>query len=258
MPKFYVISDVHGNYTAMKKALDETGFNPDDENSWLISLGDEFDRFDENAKVLSYLRRLPRAIILKGNHIDLLEECCKRGYPLSHDLSNGTAETICELGDMDEGYTFDECCDRTLSRIHLYTDNMLDYFETKSFVFTHGFLAVNCDDNLPAHYQRNRKFSKMENWREATPKQWSDARWLNGMQMVHDGFDIDKCIVVGHWHTSWGRAQFEGESEFGPDADFSPYYYEDKLIAIDSCVAYTGKINCLVIEDDFLEDAANE
>lgn len=237
MAKFYVISDVHGNYTAMKKALDEAGFDPNDENSWLISCGDEFDRFNENTKVLSYLRSLPRAVIIKGNHIDLLESCCRRGYPLGFDYSNGTMETVCELGDMDDGYSFEECCNRTLSKIHLYIDKMVDYFETKNFVFTHGFLPI---DNI-------------DDWRNATERQWKEARWLNGMKMVHDGFDIEKCVVVGHWHVSWGRAQFDGKTEFGPDADFSPYYYKDKLIAIDSCVAYTGKINCLVLEDVFMD-----
>lgn len=37
MPKFFVISDVHSFYTPMKEALDAAGFDPDDEDHWLIS-----------------------------------------------------------------------------------------------------------------------------------------------------------------------------------------------------------------------------
>ena len=36
--------------------------------------------------------------------------------------------------------------------------------------------------------------------------------------------------------------------EFGEDADFSPYYGPG-IIAIDACTAFSGKVNCLVIED---------
>lgn len=43
---------------------------------------------------------------------------------------------------------------------------------------------------------------------------------------------------------------FEGKPEWGEGADFSPFYYEDKLIRIDACTAYTGKVNVLVLEDD--------
>lgn len=37
-------------------------------------------------------------------------------------------------------------------------------------------------------------------------------------------------------------------TEFGEDADFSPYYGPG-IIAIDACTAFSGKSNCLVIED---------
>ena len=68
MPKFFVISDVHSFYTPMKEALDAAGFDPDDEDHWLISCGDNFDRGSESVEVLRYLRRLQRKILIKGNH----------------------------------------------------------------------------------------------------------------------------------------------------------------------------------------------
>lgn len=37
-------------------------------------------------------------------------------------------------------------------------------------------------------------------------------------------------------------------SEFGDVADFSPYYGPG-IIALDACTAYSGMVNCLVIDD---------
>ena len=97
MPKFFVVSDVHSFYTPLKKALDENGFNPNDENHWLIVCGDCFDRGDESEELLHYLMSLERKILVKGNHDILLEDCCKRGFPYSHDKQNGTTRTIQDI-----------------------------------------------------------------------------------------------------------------------------------------------------------------
>lgn len=251
MPKFFVTSDIHSFYTPLKKALDDAGFDPNNEEHWLIVCGDCYDRGGESKEVLRFLMSLERKILVKGNHEQLLMDCIDRGYWCDYDITNGTFQTICDLAP--SAQTFDMACRTAYWKVKDFIDSMVNYFETKHYVFCHGFLPLTCDDGLPAYYQNNRKFSKMENWREASTKQWEDAGWINGMKMVSEGFGIDKTIVVGHWHSSWGRAQFEGKPEFGEGSDFSPYYYKDKLIAIDSCVAYTGNINCLVLEDDFID-----
>lgn len=253
MPKFFVVSDVHGFYHEMLDALDSAGFDPDNEEHWLISCGDNFDRGPCPEEVMMYLKLLPRKILVRGNHEKLLVECCERGEPWSHDLSNGTFATINELGGAGSGYTFDECCMRTLARTNVFLDSMVNYFETKNYVFCHGFIPVKCNDHLPPYYRRNRAYAKMENWRDASQYQWDDATWLCSFDMIEQGFEIDKCIVAGHWHASYGRHLIEGTSEFGQDADFSPFNYNNKLIMVDACTAHSGKVNCLVIEDEFLE-----
>jgi len=248
---FYVISDVHGFFDEMKSTLDEAGFDPTDENHWLVVCGDCFDRGPKPVEVMKYLKSLPRKVLVKGNHEDLLVECCKRGYPMSHDFSNGTCETICKIGDMDLAYAFDECCDRTLAKTGVFIDSMVDYFETKHYIFVHSFVPLNCDDNLPSHYILNRKYSKMDNWREASTLKWEDARWGNPFELAAKGLLPDKTLVFGHWHCSTGWAKQEGRSEFGKDAKFDPYY-GDGFIAIDACCAHSGKINCVVLEDEVM------
>lgn len=258
MPKFYVISDVHGAADEMKQALDEAGFDPWNSEHWLISLGDNFDRFDQPIEVMKYLQGLPRKILCLGNHELLLRELCDRRYPGSHDFSNGTYDTVCKFGGAELGRSFDECCIVAYSRTKNFIDSMVPYFETRNYVFTHGYLPVNCDDGLPMYHRRNRKFSKKEDWRGAHASEWEQAMWLNSFDMVERGFDIEKCVVAGHWHASYGRHKTTGAPEFGENADFSPFYYEDKLIMVDSCVAYTGKVNVLVLEDEFLKEGESE
>ena len=76
------------------------------------------------------------------------------------------------------------------------------------------------------------------------------ARWINGMdaakaEIIEEG----KTIVCGHWHCSYGHSEYEGiGSEFGPDADFTPYYAQG-IIALDACTAHSGRVNVVVLED---------
>ena len=59
-----------------------------------------------------------------------------------------------------------------------------------------------------------------------------------------------KTIVCGHWHCSYGHSNFEGKgSEFGEDADFSPYY-ANGIIALDACTGHSGRGNMIVLEDE--------
>lgn len=235
MPKFYIFSDCHGYYNELRKALDEAGFDPNDKNSWLISLGDELDRGPDPEKVINYLMGFPRAIFIKGNHTTLMEELLERGYPLRHDWSNGTAQSVMDLAP--NAKTTEEVFATAYMKTKPFFDKEIDYFETEHYVFCHGYIPYN----------------EHKDWRSATPSQWEDARWVNGMEIAMDGHTIDKCVICGHYHTSWGHAlQDKTFDEWGEEADFSPFYYKDKLIAIDACTAYSGKVNVLVLEDEFI------
>ena len=251
MAKLYCVSDIHGNFDALQEALSNAGFDPNDEDSWLIVCGDCFDRFEQPIEVMRYLMGLPRKILVKGNHEDLLVECCERGEAWGHDISNGTAGTIWQFGEGHQHSDFADCCIKTLARTHVFLDSMVDYFETKNYIFVHAWVPLICNDTFPPYYTKNRKFEKMDNWREANKHQWSDARWSNPFDLAERGLLPDKTLVFGHWHCSTGWAKTEGRSEFGSDAKFDPFY-GDGFISIDSCVAHTGKINCIVLEDEFL------
>ena len=253
MPKFYVISDVHSYYDEMKKALDEAGFDPNNESHWLISCGDNFDRGPKPIEVMQYLQSLPRKVLVKGNHCDLLQDLCQRSYPGSYDFSNGTYDTVCKFGGMDLNKSFEECCIITERRTKSFIYSMANYFETKNYIFVHSFIPLKSLDDLSKYYTRNRQFEFDPDWRHAHASEWEAARWGNPYELAKKGFLPDKTLVFGHFHTSWPRHKYEGEPEIGQGADFS-IYYGDGYIGIDGCTAYSGKVNVLVLEDSFLED----
>lgn len=254
MPKFFVTSDIHSYYDELIIALNEAGFDESNENHYLVVCGDCFDRGPDSEKVLKYLKNLPRKVLVRGNHEQLLLDCCERGYPMQHDKSNGTLKTIFHLG---YGLEFDEMCERTFARVSPFIRSMVNYFETKNYIFVHSWIPVINKDGLPAYYTRGRKFEFNPDWRKASRSEWEAAMWGNPFDMAERGFMPDKTIVFGHWHCSEGWAKAEGRSEFGEDAKFDPYY-GDGFIGIDACTAHSGKCNVIVIEDDFLEDDEDE
>ena len=121
---------------------------------------------------------------------------------------------------------------------------MVDYFETEKYIFVHGWIPCESIRQHPYAFTHFR----IEDWRNATEQQWGCARWTNGMDAAHDGvIEEGKDIVCGHWHSSYDHSRYERKcSEFGDDADFTPYYGKG-IIAIDVCTVHSGKINCLIL-----------
>lgn len=238
MPKFYVVSDIHGFYDEFKEALDKAGFDSTNPNHYLISCGDHFDRGPKNREVMDYLMSLDRCILIRGNHEDLLEDMVKRGFPMWNDYSNGTVATVNEFNN---GANITPAFfDNAYHVIHPFFDSMLNYFETKNYVFVHGWFPK----------------VKEGNWREcAHASNWRKARWYNGMKeaIVYKNLDpFSKTVVCGHWHTSWGHSYMDESEEWGPTADYSPFYAEG-VIGIDACTAVSHRVNIIVIEDEFME-----
>lgn len=257
MPKLFCVSDIHGFYDELIYALYKVGFDENNENHWLIVCGDVWDRGSQPVEVMTYLQSLPRKVLVKGNHCSLFQDLCERGYPGSHDFSNGTYDTVCEFGGAGLGNDFDECCLTAYNRTKSFIDGMVNYFETKNYIFVHGWIPVICNDGMPMYYTRNRDFEFNPDWRSAHYSEWEQARWLNGIKMAHNGFiEPDKTIVCGHWHCSYGHMLNSVKTdnwitEFEEDAIWDPYYGEG-VIAIDRCTAHTGEVNVLVLEDEFI------
>ena len=119
---------------------------------------------------------------------------------------------------------------------------MLDYYETDHYIFVHGW--------IPCAFQGFRRYNIIVDWRNSDRQAWESARWYNGMDAAAAGVTVDgKTIVCGHWHSSYGHSRYEKKcTEFGEDADFSPYYAPG-IIALDACTAHSHKVNVIVLED---------
>lgn len=264
--KYYVVSDVHGYFSQMKQALLEKGFFDDKEPHKLILCGDMFDRGEEVSEMQEFMLDLlhkDELIFVRGNHEDLMVEMLNRfedyrqdiSLGTSHHNSNGTWDTALQLSHMDEL----NALRNTQKLIYKVMESgfykelipaSVNYFETDNYIFVHGWIPCFTDD-MPAWYRKNRQYKYNANWRTAPEKDWNYARWFNGMELfkLYNIIEPQKTIVCGHWHTSYGHNRYENKcSEFGIDSDFTPFY-DNGIIAIDACTAYSGLVNCIVIED---------
>ena len=247
--KYYITADVHGFYTEFHKALDEAGYFTDPEPHKLIILGDLFDRGQEAVEMQRFLLRLMEqdaVILVRGNHEDLFEDLATvdKGRPVRHHLSNGTFGTALQLTGFSAGQAYVRSRDfaaaaRETPYFRQILPATLDYYETERYLFVHGWIPCGqAWDGLPYR----------PDWREATGAEWREARWINGMDAARSCKE-EKTVLCGHFHCSYGHAVYEYRgSEFGPDADFSPYYGRG-VIALDACTAYSKKMNVIVLED---------
>ena len=232
--KIFAVSDVHGFTSILRRNLSEVGFEVNNPNHLLVICGDLFDRGPEAKDMLKFIHEIDNKIMVKGNHEDLMQDMITREYPLSHDIHNGTYDTALQLA-------FDRSIgDVNYAKLYGIFDNlcsqMVDFYETKRYVFVHGWIPVT---------------SAKKDWRDSNL--WKKARWLNGMELQMKGKTLpDKTIVCGHWHCSWGNAVKFNVSEFDDDAIWDPYIAPG-IIAIDRCTAYTQALNLIVLHHDSIE-----
>ncbi|MCR4661860.1 MAG: metallophosphoesterase [Clostridia bacterium] len=258
--KYYVVSDTHGFYTLTIEALKEKGYFDYNGDKKIIICGDLLDRGKEPNELVNFTYEKMKnneLVFVRGNHedlfLDLFDNFLKYYMYCSfphHHQTNGTLASFYELAG-EIGDTSDAGLEmlNNVKNNHFYNyiiPNSVNYFETKNYVFTHGWIPSEYNEN-------NNKFEVLTDWRELDEKTWSDARWLNGMSYANLGAILDnKTIVCGHWHASWGHHYLENKNnEFGSEADYSPFYAKG-IIAIDACTALSNQVNCIVIDDDEL------
>lgn len=165
-------------------ALKENGFEVNNPNHILIICGDIFDRGTKPLDVYNFIRELPkeRRILVRGNHETLLQELVIRGYELSHDVHNGTFDTLCYIAKEPTRYEFlnkllyekrvpygepgyeeyrSKREEKLFKRNHklfnnrklkqilkwINSDEWVDYYETEHFIFVHSFIPI-CEKML--------------------------------------------------------------------------------------------------------------
>lgn len=256
--KYYVVTDVHGFCSILKKSLQKQGFFSVEGPKKLVIGGDLFDRGKEAVELQKFILELmerDEVILVKGNHekllVDMLNFWHRETYLQVHHHSNGTVDTVLQLTNskLSDLYNNPSAVYHKMKEtafMQKILPTMVDYFETKNYIFVHGWIPC----YTLGEGRHVEKFFYNEDWRNASKEEWDMCRWYNGMEAARQGvIEPNKTIVCGHWHTSYGHAKIEGKgSEFGKDADFSPYKAKG-IIAIDGCTVLSGKVNVVVLED---------
>ena len=238
--KIFVVSDVHGHYTEMMEALRLAGFDEKNEEHIFLSMGDLFDRGTENGKVYSFVKALPRKILLKGNHEDMLCRILREGNVTEADRANETDVTVKELFGEDsidaDGYFDRNAHLEKVSELLDFVGSMMNYYETEKYVFTHGWLPIVFEGRYPSVDQC---------FREASDEAWTEARLLEWQQL----YDVralltGKTIVCGHRPSRLGY-MFDSFRE----PDCSEPFYGEGMVAIDAGTVRSKRVNVLVIEE---------
>ena len=250
MKKYFAVSDVHGFYDAMKRALKKAGFDKRNKNHILIICGDLMDRGLQAIELLNFVQDLlkqDRLIYIRGNHEDLFLDCLEEmkkyddfeKFPLINPIHhhNGTYSTCNQLSIRNEEFK------------SLILNNTVNYFELGNYIFVHGWIPVKVKDKLPPHYAHDREFEFYPEWRYALSDEWDAARWINGIKAAREQlFEEGKTIVCGHWHTGYGHYVYHGIGE--SQHDCFDIYRDDGIIALDACTVLSDQVNVVVFDEE--------
>ncbi len=238
--KLFVISDVHGHFTLLKEALDKAGFDNDNPEHFLICCGDYFDRGRENFEVLKFFERLKHKVLLRGNHEDLLLKLLQTGKVLPHNYINGTMQTLTDFFGKYSIDPIDDSIDfsgktRTVDRVCDFIGETINYFETETYVFVHGW--------LPENIKTSPQLQKADN------KAFEQARWIKWTERYNGERPLDdKTLVCGHVPTVYANKFDKNRHKNNCEI-----FYGNGIIAIDAGTFDTKQVNVLVIEDNLVE-----
>ena len=226
--KCFVFSDIHSCLNELKAALNQVGYNKNDDTHKLLFLGDAFDKGYQHFETYLFLKNNienNKLIWVIGNHDNYLLSSLVKGK-----FNKFTEDTIRNiaigLDDKAINYSDSECIkvlkDNGVDEFII--NNTLYYYETNNYVFTHGVIPFNTNNTYDP------------NWRNRPNKDW--YRYINtGYKKILDN-NIripNKTLVCGHQYC-------------GIKKDAKPFI-TDGLIAIDGNCYKTGIMNVIVIKD---------
>lgn len=263
MKKLFCMADIHSFYELARDKLDEVGFDINNPDHIFVHCGDLLDRGPDSIKCLEMVNSIPddRKILIYGNHEELMLDLIQRSFFMAHDVYNGTLQSVAQIAELpyEDVYMFDLTAQCAMQKtwehpeFQQYKNSWMDYAIVGQYVFVHGW--------IPTHFYDGTTVTALDkvngDWKDGN---WKKARWLNGMEEWAKGNRfMDKTIVCGHWHTSWGHAYLHDNG-----VEFQEAYYRDEqdpnriehfepfidegIIALDACTAHSNKMNCVVLE----------
>lgn len=239
--RLFAVSDIHGHYKVLVRALHAAGFDENDPNHIFLSCGDLFDRGRENRKVYDYIRSLKRKILVRGNHDERLVRILRERRVKPADHHNRTLITLREFFgenciDADDNVHLDGC-EATIAELTQFVASMRDYYETEHYVFVHGWIPTVIRDDLPC---------VAPDWRNADDEAWYEARWSPWPKMyAAQAVLAGKTIVCGHRCTRYATIFDPARAE-----DDDSMFRAEGIAVLDAGTIESKKINVLVIDGE--------
>jgi len=267
--KYFVCSDIHGDWKAFQKSIKACQYDKDNSNHQLIVIGDLFGRAtDSSQDILNLYYYLTKdvhvntPIIIHGNHENILEIAMKRGYCDSLDVYNGEDKTVAALGGVTRyeartHYGVQQAWEQHPEFVH-WLESLPHYYETENFIFTHGTLPLlwnNLDDADEI----------VDDWRKADAIDWVVAEWAETDEWIDkvercncvDRLLNGKTLVFGHWGTFLLRGIEDNIQPARGDCDIW-FSADGHYIGLDGTTALSHQVNMLVIDETNGEECVVE
>lgn len=258
--KYFIVSDVHGFYDSLITALDNAGYDKDNPEHIFVSIGDLFDRGDQNVECLNFVNLLPndRKILIYGNHEFYLMDAWVREHFRQHDFHNETDKTCYQFYNYVNPKS-SKISDKDILKfvktwepLKKYYDSLKYYYVIDDYVLVHGWFPYwcRCVEDLTR-----------TDWID-----WYDAVWEDGPRYWHNGSRIKDILgddgkflttICGHVHSFIPNKKyhFTGKYELPEiirdeqvlEMDNEPFI-DDCIIDLDSATSITRKINVYIVE----------
>lgn len=253
--RYVFVSDIHGRLDKLLLALESVNF--DMEKDTLVSLGDPFDRGNQNVEVLRFLMNCPHRIIVWGNHdLRLYNLTSGTEHFAWYDKENGTAATLKDFA----GFSAISCTNNRRESIPFINQDIKVLWDKycKEAVFGFEFSDLIAVHAWVPHVTLNKyAMNVLPDWRDADWDAWEEATWAHVENLIMCEAYPDKRMIIGHWHAWRLGIKFGLEDRlFLPEKAIHTYINADifelnnQLIAIDGCsnYEYGGKVNAWVYE----------
>jgi serine/threonine protein phosphatase 1 len=246
--KYFLFSDVHGEYDALITSLEVAGFDLSNKEHILIGLGDYFDRGSQNDYVLLFLKTMldmGRIKLIRGNHDDMLlnflrttplgepiDIFYKQHHYINDIVHNGMNKTVADLaGQPEVSMNLSILIDgadgfrRQIKDKHPYlTDmllNMTDRVLIDNYIITHaGFTLYNYEE------------MKVNNW----------AHTETMVEKLGSFLSPHHIYIFGHWHAEKLNKKFKVKTD-----NINKFVYKN-FIGIDGKTNLTNQVTIHIIE----------
>lgn len=239
MKKYFIFSDVHGVLSSLLESLETAGFDKDNPEHILFSLGDNFDRGLEHKELLSFLLeywRKDRFIGILGNHDEFFKQfLIGKDDGFFNVQYNGMDKTVAQLSGINDLTTLYKHPEVFRMRIKENYPELLKFLDSM------------ISEKIIGKYHFSHAGLKNYSFLSGDDARWVVDNWARTDSFIYTFDKQDYNYVFGHWHAYKLHRMF---STSGPnDMDHTPFIYEN-FIGTDTCTNLSMEVNVLVLEED--------